>query len=953
MTPPGPVSTTLEAELRERVRSHGIVLWLDRDAQYLDFVTALAARRAASDLPYAVHAWRGSHLALMLELEELAGGLDRSHLLVHLPGFIEEAVRRTPLLELYAPGVRFRKKLATLVTEAAAGEVAPEQIAAYLDQGPSSLADADAWLAALLVDEGGGLATQLRAMTPLALVDDLLSGGFVAGRLGKPGALEALWRQLGAWTGLPEPWREAALPAGSLRPSDLAFVAASWALVVEYVDDLDREPVEPRIRPAAALPGKVAQTCRALAAHLRDRHPTFYEQTADETQGWLEEEIGLARAEELGQIDTFRFEEDRILRDALDALAEDRWAAALEWATTRIEGGSFWLRRDPARLAAWELVKDAAGLGIALEAAGIELSAESLEQALERYVAAGAAADRAHRWLEQRRAALLDPQLPAFEVLRVRLDYLRGLWREWADLWATDFNRLCRQRGFLPPPDLQQRTLFEQQVRPLTREPGTTALFLVDALRFEMGVELFEALRSSAGTSTQLRARFAELPTVTAVGMNALAPVEDHGRLRPHLSGGGLVGFSTGEFRVHDPDTRRRAMADRAGGATCPGLTLVEVLGRDTTGLRRSISRAKLVVVHSGEIDKAGEVGAGPRVFDSVMQDLRAAWRLLREAGVSRFVITSDHGFLLLDDAGRRAITHGRRIDPSRRWVLSTVEADHSGEVRVALADLGYEGVDGHLMFPASAAVFDTGRRGGGFVHGGNSLQERVIPVLTVVHHRAAGADSRSYAASGEVREGVAGMHCLVGRLETTSQGALAFSGTRVVELGLRPADEPRVRVELCQVRGGGELKGGAVQAVVGQDFELFFKLRGPSEERVRVELHHPGALVTVEPCVLEARFAVTAMASLVESEPEPAPQVEADRGWLQSLPEGGVRQLFEHLAIHGTVTEAEAATMLGGPRAARRFARKFERYAAMAPFEARIASVAGVKRYLREGGEA
>jgi hypothetical protein len=43
-------------------------------------------------------------------------------------------------------------------------------------------------------------------------------------------------------------------------------------------------------------------------------------------------------------------------------------------------------------------------------------------------------------------------------------------------------------------------------------------------------------------------------------------------------------------------------------------------------------------------------------------------------------------------------------------------------------------------------------------------------------------------------------------------------------------------------------------------------------------------------------------------------PQKQLSPGWLDDF-EGGVRQVFEHLLAHGTVTEPEAASMLGGPR--------------------------------------
>jgi hypothetical protein len=236
---PGPVSAALEAELLTWVKRHGLVLWLDLDGHYTAFVDGLIAARAAGRLPFGVYAFRGSHLQLMLELEGEAGGADRPPLVVHLPGFTEESVRATPLLELYAAGVRFRKKLDTLVTDAAAGRVPPAEIEAFRARGPATLAGADAWLAAALeARAGGGLRAQLEGMALPALVEDLLHGGVVAGALRDPDALPAIWALCEARAGLPEAWRAAALPAGRPAAGDLAFALASWALAVEYVDDL-------------------------------------------------------------------------------------------------------------------------------------------------------------------------------------------------------------------------------------------------------------------------------------------------------------------------------------------------------------------------------------------------------------------------------------------------------------------------------------------------------------------------------------------------------------------------------------------------------------------------------------------------------------------------------------------------------------------------------------------
>ena len=162
----GPISTALEAELRQRVQQNGIVIWLDRDGHYSPLVDELQALRAEGSLPYAVHGFRGSHLALMLDLDAVAAGSDPPRLLIHLPGFTEDTVTQTPVLGLYRSGTRFRKALGTLIREAAAGQVPGEAIEAFVATEPETLAMADAWLQAQLQADGGGLYEQVRS-TPV------------------------------------------------------------------------------------------------------------------------------------------------------------------------------------------------------------------------------------------------------------------------------------------------------------------------------------------------------------------------------------------------------------------------------------------------------------------------------------------------------------------------------------------------------------------------------------------------------------------------------------------------------------------------------------------------------------------------------------------------------------------------------------------------------------------
>ena len=1009
----GPISAALEGELRQRVQQNGIVIWLDRDGHYSPLVDQLQALRAEGSLPYAVHGFRGSHLALMLDLDAVAAGSDPPRLLIHLPGFTEDTVTQTPVLGLYRSGTRFRKALGTLIREAAAGQVPGEAIEAFVGTEPETLAMADAWLQAQLQADGGGLYEQVRSTPVVEVVEQLLSDGPLCRQLTSADARDQFLRAMEATLGLPRNWHrpapqdtadssdsgdlgdaishavmsalaqanisqatwESGRPATRQQRDDLAYILTSWALVVEYVHDLKRAPKGAAAEAAKAVPARLVSTCRELASHLRARHTAFYQRTADEAELLLSEERQLAKAEDLGRIDTFRFEESTVLEAALDALQQRQFRNAAQWAAQRLssdgkqQSDSFWLQQDPARHETWQLIAAAARLGEAIHHAGdLPSNLPSLQLAVDRYVERGAAVDQAHRLLEQRRLTALAPQIPAFERLLVELDGLRQLWRQWADRWAIAFNALCREHGFLPEAGLQQRQLFHEEVEPLlrqaqNRETQRCAVFLVDALRYEMAIELFQLLQDTPASTVQLKARLAELPTVTEVGMNVLAPVVSQGRLNPSLSssdGGSIQGFRAGEFLVNNPDTRLRAMQARTAGGICLKLSLEEVTSLKADTLKKKVEQSRLLMVHSREIDDAGEKGVGLDVFDRVLQSLRAAWQRLRTAGVRNFVITSDHGFLLNEGTPPAVRRHGNKNTPSRRHVFRPHAANHDGEVRVALADLGYQGVEGQLMMPEDTAVFDTGRHDMRFVHGGNSLQERLIPVLTLQHRVATGGSSQQFQIEAQQRQRVAGLHCLDIQVKTVEQLALAFGSRNRIELALKCPDNPDLQVELAQARGAAQLNGSVIQAPVGESFELFFRLSGSSQEKVRVEVFHPSATDEVAPCIPDARFLVSALSTapqrpseVATPDPQPAPATTPESAmpqWLEDLSDDiKIRQLFSHLAAHGAITEPEVAAMLGSPRAARRFALQVDALASRAPFSVRVVVVGEVKRYVKD----
>jgi len=970
----GPVSARLVAELREEARKHGVLVWLDKDEAYTELVDSLIRARGneaaaspdpaagpdATSFPYPLFAYRGSFLELMLGLDGHEDGVTMQPLVLHMPGFVEENIAHTPVYELYCSGRRHRIGLDTLIRNAAQGKATPAQIDAALEAGLPSLEEADAWLAGLLRGEETASPVALSASSPARLFDDLLTEGGSAGRLGEAATLSATRRYLERTLGLDPAWssRNERNEAGEVVTTrgttaeireKLQLDMLSWALCVEFVHDLTRDPMDAFLLRLKQLPAGVVEASRALAVHIRRTYPDLYVREADRIETELEIECKEATAADLGRVDTFRFEDKKVLEAALEALREERWEEAADYAEDRSDERSFWVQRDDARRTGWKLVSLAARLGSSVAKHDALLDgARDLEQAAERYALGGCDVDWAHRKLEQARAQFPIVRMDEFPILRKCLNGLRVVYRRWADAQAVAFGALCKKQGFLPESSLQQRTLFDEIVRPLAEDSGTVAYFCVDALRFEMGKSLSDALIKEGGGKIQLQPRYAELPTLTEVGMNVLAPVCRDGRLQPQINAKGIQGFRAGQSLVGSPESRRKAMHERVGGETCPRISLQDLLDKDVPSVRRTIARARLVVVHSDAIDKLGEEGLGLRLFDDELVRIRAAIGLLREAGVKSFVVTADHGFLLQDDTTRKPVPHGRKIDPKRRHVIESAAADHPGEIRVPSTELRYDGDEVQFMFPETTMPFEVGAKTKDFLHGGNSLQERLIPVITARYRADKGAALMRYRVEANAEAGVMGLHRIKGVVSHDEQGGLAFSAPRAIELRLEALDGGVV-VELVDAPGA-RIEAGVLVAPVDATFELLFRLLGPQALRARVELRSALGGDEVIPFELERRFAVEVSAE--RSEVRPEKETESDEGgWLTVFTEAGVRAVFQHIERFGAINETDATQMLGGPRKFRRFSQKFEEYAERAPFGVRIDASSAQKRYVREGG--
>lgn len=265
----------------------------------------------------------------------------------------------------------------------------------------------------------------------------------------------------------------------------------------------------------------------------------------------------------------------------------------------------------------------------------------------------------------------------------------------------------------------------------VANRPKPVAYFLVDAMRFEMGVELAERLPKSAEVA--VRAALGSLPSITPVGMAALQPgasasfsvVEQRGAL------GALID----EVFLPDLPARKKLAAARIPGLV--DLKLDELLSLPPSKLTKKLGGAHVVIVRSQEIDHAGEAGftfQARQGMDTVIDNLARAIRKLAIQGIEHAVVSADHGHLFFasdrDESMRTDAPGGQPIELHRRCWIGRGGTTPPGCVRVAAAALGYAS-DLDFVFPIGGGVF---KAGGdlAFHHGGPSLQELALPVVTV-----------------------------------------------------------------------------------------------------------------------------------------------------------------------------------------------------------------------------
>jgi hypothetical protein len=499
---------------------------------------------------------------------------------------------------------------------------------------------------------------------------------------------------------------------------------ARYVLVGEFQADLGCE--SPAVLQMIPRPGTKDQRAMVadVAQKLRQRHAEAYVALADTIEAEFSLPAQSIPPAKLGSVDTFRFEEQLLLDYAAELISGGQFKAAGEVVSQRRM--NFWSEHEFSRHEQWRVHELMAQLGEAVDVVTRELpnSSQKVGDWVQGYTAPEGwhRVDSLHRRLESAHATMSQEIASEQALTRVRSEY-----HELLGKMSRGFISALKEAGWNVPGILRQTDILAKK----GSGPGeVTAWFLVDALRYEMGVELARQLDDAGELS--LAPAIAAVPTITPVGMAALLPGAE-GAFSV-IEQGGKLAVRAGDSVVTDLAGRRKVWKGRMPGVV--DLELDKVLSLKRSELKGRVEKASAILVRSLEIDAMGEnvnTMLARQMIDTAIGNVVRAVKRLARLGVSRFVITADHGHLFVearDESQRIDSPGGETIEMHRRCWVGRGGSNTPGTVRINGSQFGYD-TDLDFVFPAGDGVF---KAGGdlAYYHGGLSLQELVVPVLTV-----------------------------------------------------------------------------------------------------------------------------------------------------------------------------------------------------------------------------
>ena len=281
-----------------------------------------------------------------------------------------------------------------------------------------------------------------------------------------------------------------------------------------------------------------------------------------------------------------------------------------------------------------------------------------------------------------------------------------------------------------------QKNFYDSNVKPLANKGQKVFVIISDALRYECGVELKNKIIGLNRYTADIKPMVGVLPSFTQLGIAALLPNE-------------ILGFQGKDDTVYinTKSSKGTANRDRILKNSNEQSTYIDsesFLDFNKLDGREFSKAHQIVYIYHNEIDSTGDkVSSEHKVFDAVEDTFVTMEKIIKQIsnmnGANIF-ITSDHGFLYQNQpTAESEFFKVEKTDDvkkfNRRFIISPTIDENNGIDIYAASDLNIEGTE---KIALAKSINKIRLKGGGhrFVHGGATLQEMVIPLITVKKKR-------------------------------------------------------------------------------------------------------------------------------------------------------------------------------------------------------------------------
>lgn len=278
-----------------------------------------------------------------------------------------------------------------------------------------------------------------------------------------------------------------------------------------------------------------------------------------------------------------------------------------------------------------------------------------------------------------------------------------------------------------------QRNFYRRHV---LNSKERTVVIISDAMRYEVGQELFRRMQDDPKCTAKMDVQLSVLPSYTRLGMASLLP---HNTLT-----------MTDDFRVLADDVlcdslagRQTVLQSHEPNGVC--VQFDDIKNLKSMDLRNIFTGKQVVYIYHNQIDARGDkANTEDEVFvaceEAIQEIMSLITKINGSANTHHFIVTADHGFIYKRDkvteSDKIGGVSGKSAFINRRFIVAKDPVVDEGVEFLPMSIILGNQDPKIVSYPASSNVFKVAGGGQNFVHGGSSPQEMLVPVLDIKMER-------------------------------------------------------------------------------------------------------------------------------------------------------------------------------------------------------------------------